>query len=78
MSDAAPDDAEARLIAVIERILRVVPHVLESEDERENAEVAANYALATLWELRLDTPEGSPKRRRYEELVRLLQEWRDG
>jgi hypothetical protein len=52
MSDDAPDDAEARLIAVIERILRVVPHVLESEDARENAEVAANYALATLWELR--------------------------
>ena len=71
------DDAEERLVAVIDRILTTVPTNAQWPPEaRQEADGVAEELLPVLWELRRATPEASAVRRRYDEIIGRLHEWR--
>jgi len=77
VSDDGRGDAEARLLAVIRRIVQAMPHATAERGRGADASAAATEALRVMFELRLHTAEGSPIRRRYDEMIVLLREWRD-
>jgi hypothetical protein len=77
MSEIERHDVEARLLSAVERLVEAVPHTLGPPSKHPTAGRAAHEALSILTGLRRELPDGSPVRRRYDELVRTLEQWRE-